>query len=79
MNKHSNRSGRFSIARISALLWMLCALTAPSFAQSGVRQVKAILSSGVAKLGDRVQVTVVAQDVNEARILELPDIEGLRF
>jgi len=60
----------------TALAALLCAL--PAGAQSGPR-VTAQLSTGVAKLGSRVSVEVAVHGVTDARLFDLPRIEGLKL
>ncbi len=75
--------------RIAILAWLCLALAAvggsapaatPSPAQRGAAsRVSAHLSSGLVQLGGAVRVNVFAQDVEDARIVDVPEVPGLKL
>ena len=63
-----------------ALALALAFLAPPALAQRGAEPgVKAHLTSGVVKLGDRVTLVVTVENAREVRLSGLPEVEGLQL
>ncbi|MCK6447285.1 MAG: BatD family protein [Planctomycetes bacterium] len=68
-----------SVARAVALATLVAALGVVAFAQSSEPRVTARLSTGVAKLGESIVLQLVAENVADATIAELPAVPGLQL
>lgn len=64
-------------------LWFVClatlALALPAAAQDAASRLKVYLTSGVVRLGDRVQIVVSVEDSGDARIVDAPRVDGLEI
>jgi hypothetical protein len=64
--------------RLALFLAVLATRAAPATPQGDV-QVSARLSSGVLRLGDSGSLNVTVESADDARVLEVPSVPGLRF
>ena len=55
------------------------ALALPAAAQDAASRLKVYLTSGVVRLGDRVQIVVSVEDSADARIVDVPKVDGLEI
>lgn len=62
-----------------ALCLALLGLVAPAAAQDASSRLKVYLSSGVVRLGERVQIVVSVEDAADVRVLDLPRVDGLEL
>jgi hypothetical protein len=62
---------------VLCLTWLALAL--PAAAQDAASRLKVYLTSGVVRMGDRVQIVVSVEDTADARLVDLPEVEGLEI
>jgi hypothetical protein len=66
--------------RVALLALLALGLALPGLAQGGRGpRAKAYLTTGVVKLGDRVQLVISVENAREARVLALPEVDGLEI
>jgi hypothetical protein len=68
-----------TFARLAALALTLCCALLPAAAQDAASRLKVYLTSGVVRLGDRVQLVISVEDAADVTLLELPRVDGLEI
>lgn len=62
-----------------SVLVLALALAEPAAGRQGGAKLSARLSAGVVRLGDTGAVNITVEDCRDARVLEVPSVQGLRF